>query len=83
MCRDHYVAISRAYEGLKGENLYFLCAHVARLEPVSMEKDRNGPLVAAAAMLLGIVAFEGARWLARRDVASQSIDDARIYCAVR
>ena len=59
MCRDHSAAISRTYEGLKGENFGFLCAHVARLEPVSMEKDRNGSLVATAAMLLGMVVFEG------------------------
>ena len=64
--------MSRAYEGLKAESFDVLCAHVARLEPVSvsmLKKDWSEELLAAlAVMVLGTVAFEGVSWLARRDV---------------
>ena len=60
--------MSRAYEGLKSEKCELFCAQIAQIEPVSVHEGRSGCLVVVAAVLLGIAAFEGLRWAARRDV---------------
>ena len=68
MCLKHHAAISRAYEGLRSESFDLLCAHVTRLTPISKPQDESVLLPAVAAVLLGTFAFDGVRWLARRDI---------------